>query len=116
MTQAENRRNKILEFIKSFINEKKYPPTIRDIGDHMKIKSTSLIDFYLNGLEDSGLINRDRNISRGITVPVVGAIRSGEVVPSEELAAFEKRVREPAQTNSLGETVAEEIEERRRLD
>ena len=68
MKQSEMRKQKIFEFIKSFINEKKYPPTIRDIGDFMEIKSTSLIDFYLNALEKGGLINRDRKISRGITI------------------------------------------------
>lgn len=75
MKQSDSRRKKILEFIKKFINEKKYPPTIREIGDFMGIKSTSLIDFYLNGLENDGLINRDRNTARGITINEDGTVK-----------------------------------------
>ena len=44
------------EFIKSYIESKGYPPTIREIGDAIGIKSTSTVSYYLDKLEESNKI------------------------------------------------------------
>ena len=46
-------------FIKRFLNEKGYPPTIREICKGIDIKSTSTISYYLKKLEDSNRIVKD---------------------------------------------------------
>jgi repressor LexA len=89
------RQQAILEFIRAFTDEHGYPPTIREIGKHCNISSTSVVNYNLNKLEQEGLLLRDREVSRGlrltqelttiigdlIRVPLVGRIVAGEPVP-----------------------------------
>ncbi len=62
------RHRKIMEFLSTFQNENGYPPSIRQIGDSIDVKSTSLIDYYLNQLQEMGYIEREGRISRSIRV------------------------------------------------
>jgi repressor LexA len=80
----------ILRFIRDFIREHDYPPSIRDIQDGCGISSTSVVDYNLKALERLGYIRRDREVSRAIelvgrarmrTVPVVGQIAAGQPIP-----------------------------------
>jgi repressor LexA len=79
----------ILRFIREFIRDKDYPPSIRDIQDGCSISSTSVVDYNLKALERMGYIRRDREVSRAIelvgrrrmsTVPVVGQIAAGQPI------------------------------------
>lgn len=84
----------IYEFLRSFVEEKDYPPSIRDIQDGCGISSTSVVDYNLRKLEESGYIRRDREVSRGIEilgaggrrrrileVPLLGSIAAGQPIP-----------------------------------
>lgn len=62
------RQKNILEFIVSFIQEKEYPPTIREIGEKVGISSTSVVNYNLAKLENEALIARERDVSRGLSV------------------------------------------------
>jgi repressor LexA len=87
------RHQKILDFIASYQREHKHPPSIREIGEHCAISSTSVVNYYLDQLEKSGHLERDRKISRGMRltgntplgdmqrVPVLGVIQAGEPIP-----------------------------------
>jgi repressor LexA len=88
----EERLHRILEFLSSFQEKSGYSPSIREIGDKIGVKSTSLVDFYLEKLEARGAIVRDKHISRSIRVlsnslkevfriPVLGRIVAGEPIP-----------------------------------
>lgn len=68
MNQIEERKQAIYDFIDDFTNEKHYPPTIREIGESIGIKSKSLILYYLNQLIDDGRIGRNERVSRGIWI------------------------------------------------
>jgi len=59
-----------------FQRENGYPPTIRQIGEHIGVASTSQVTYYLRQLEDSGHIERDQHTSRSIRVqePVTGKL------------------------------------------
>jgi repressor LexA len=79
----------ILRFIRDFIRDKDYPPSIRDIQDGCGISSTSVVDYNLKGLERMGYIRRDREVSRAIelvgrrrmsTIPVLGQIAAGQPI------------------------------------
>ena len=59
------RHQKILGFIQEYQNKHKHPPSIREIGEYCDISSTSVVNYYLDQLEKSGHIERDRKISRG---------------------------------------------------
>ena len=72
------RHRKILEFLGKFQENNGYSPSIRQIGDSINVKSTSLIDYYLNQLQEMGFIDREDRISRSIrvikNVPIFGDI------------------------------------------
>jgi repressor LexA len=61
-----DRQIKILEVLERFHNQNGYPPSIREICDKTNISSTSVVNYYLNQLEESGYIERDGRVSRGI--------------------------------------------------
>ncbi len=94
------RQKEILEFIRGFVEENSYPPTIREIGEKVNISSTSVVNYNLNILQAKGYIQRQPDISRGMKllekgvgpqrvrldeiimqVPIVGRIVAGEPVP-----------------------------------
>src|SRR5438105_4859253 len=83
----------ILQFMREFISEHDYPPSIRDIQIGCDISSTSVVDYNLKALEKLGLIRRDREVSRAIelldhgprrariiSVPVMGQIAAGQPI------------------------------------
>lgn len=94
------RQQAIIKFIQRFAQEKQYPPTIREIGSNVGISSTSVVNYNLNILQREGLIERDREVSRGIKlvgeaapsgdpfmlvrVPLLGRIAAGEPIPVPE--------------------------------
>src|SRR3972149_2788713 len=84
------KQHAILRFIREFLREKDYPPSIRDIQEGCAISSTSVVDYNLKALERLGYIRRDREVSRAIelvgrqrthSVPVVGLIAAGQPIP-----------------------------------
>ncbi len=88
------KQQKILEFLRKFIREKDYPPSIRDIQLGCGISSTSVVDYNLKALERLGYIRRDREVSRAIElldgsghrphtvpVPIIGTIAAGQPIP-----------------------------------
>ncbi len=94
MKDLSPKQDQILDFLRSFIEEKDYPPSIRDIQEGCGISSTSVVDYNLRKLEDKGYIRRDREISRGIEIlgargrrariveiPVLGSIAAGQPIP-----------------------------------
>jgi repressor LexA len=62
------RHRKIMEFLGRFQESNGYSPSIRQIGDSIDVKSTSLVDYYLNQLHEMGYIDREDRISRSIRV------------------------------------------------
>ena len=96
------RQKKILEYIETFIAQNGYPPTIREIGKHVGIASTSVVNYNLNKLVERGYIERQPEVSRGlrlvsqtseempvqyaelaslVPVPMVGKIAASAPVP-----------------------------------
>jgi repressor LexA len=74
------RQEKIMDFIREFIGERSFPPTIREIGKKVGISSTSVVKYNLDVLERKGFIERDGEISRGIRLAGTMAERLGEVI------------------------------------
>ncbi|MGD2206859.1 MAG: transcriptional repressor LexA [Anaerolineae bacterium] len=93
--ELSERQEKMVEFIREFIIEQQFPPTIREIGKRVGISSTSVVKYNLDALERKGYIERDREISRGIRlvgnlasgmssvveVPLLGRIAAGTPIP-----------------------------------
>ena len=86
--ELTNRQRQIMEYITETINKKGFPPTIREIGERFKFKSTNATRSILNALSKKGYIKRKPLISRGIEllkqakatfslVPLVGRVSAG---------------------------------------
>ena len=60
------RHKRILYFLEEYQVKFGFPPSIREIGDNTQISSTSLVNYYLNQLEEMEYIERQSNVSRGI--------------------------------------------------
>ncbi|HLE16078.1 MAG TPA: transcriptional repressor LexA [Anaerolineales bacterium] len=104
-----DRQKRILEVLERFQDHNGYPPSIREICEKTDISSTSVVNYYLDQLEDMGYIERDRRVSRGVRIlkpleevataiaapikqaaqavsellriPVLGRITAGELTP-----------------------------------
>jgi len=83
------------EYIEKNIFKNNYPPTIREMCDHLKLDSTSSVVYHLKKLEKMGKITRDASKNRAIeltdkpiinsiTLPVVGTIAAGQPILAEE--------------------------------
>jgi repressor LexA len=70
------RQQRIYEFITKFMGEKGRPPTIREIGAKVGITSTSVVNYNLNILVREGLIQREKEVSRGLRVVGANAAKS----------------------------------------
>src|SRR5438309_11927831 len=73
--KLSDRQKNILKYIEDYVDERGYPPSIREIGDRVGISSTSVVDYNLRVLEREGHIRRDREVSRGLEI--VGSARGG---------------------------------------
>ena len=90
-----DKTQEVYEFIEKYIYKNNYPPTIREIGEQLKLDSTSSVFYHLNKLEKQGKITRDAGKNRAIeltdkpiinsiTLPVVGTIAAGQPILAEE--------------------------------
>lgn len=57
---------KIIDLVKTSIEERGYPPTCRELMHSLNVKSTATVDYYLNKLEKQGLIKRSNKKNRAI--------------------------------------------------
>ena len=84
-----DRKGQIYRFIKAEITKKGLPPTLREIGNRFNISSTNGVRYFLNKLEDEGLIERQNWKAWGIKiveklprvagtpVPILGRVPAG---------------------------------------
>ena len=78
MQGLTDRQQQVLHYIRQSINERGYPPTLREIGAHMGIRSTNGVNDHLRALERKGYLRREDMKSR--------ALRPRDLDPSEEAA------------------------------
>lgn len=90
-------QGKILEFIKQEVALKGYPPSVREIGEAVGLKSTSTVHGHLRRLESKGLLVRDAMKPRAMglveddnseerirMVPMLGPVAAGSPILAEE--------------------------------
>jgi len=97
--KISTKQKEILEFLKSQIINKGYPPAVREICEAVKLKSTSSVHSHLETLEKNGYIRRDPSKPRAIeiiddefnltrrelvNVPIVGTITAGQPILAVE--------------------------------
>jgi repressor LexA len=94
-TALTARQRRILDFIARTVQERGYPPTVREIGEAVGLTSSSSVHAQLANLERQGLLHKDPTKPRamtladgpkpgGVPVPLVGRIAAGAPVLAEE--------------------------------
>lgn len=68
MEELTERQREILAFIVKETEARGYPPTIREIGEHMDIRSTNGVNDHLKALERKGYLQRGEQQSRALVV------------------------------------------------
>ncbi len=88
---VSHKRQRILDFIRDFLDERGYAPTVRDIVRGCDISTSSVVQYHLDVLEKEGYIRREPQVFRSIrlgagtsgacSVPLMGTIAAGEPLP-----------------------------------
>ena len=92
------RQQEIFEFVKRYVSDHGYPPTVRDIGKAIGLTSSSTVHAHLANLEKLGVLKRDPTKPRALEVlvdkargavlpsglPLVGQVAAGSPVLAEE--------------------------------
>jgi repressor LexA len=69
MTDAlTSTQQNIMHFLRSYIKEIGYPPTVREVADGVRLKSASSVHHQLKVLETLGYIRRDLARPRGLVI------------------------------------------------
>ena len=100
LDSLNERQRQILQFIQKKTKTQGYPPSVREIGAAVGLKSSSTVHMYLVQLEEKGYIKRDPSKPRAIIVvqdepeetfennvrhiPVLGKVAAGAPILSEE--------------------------------
>lgn len=97
--KISSKQQQILTYIKEQILANGFPPTVREICDAVKLKSTSSVHAHLETLEKNGFIRRDPTKPRTIeilddnfqivrremtSIPIVGTVAAGEPLLAEQ--------------------------------
>ena len=97
--KISSKQREILEYIKSEILSRGYPPAVREICEAVNLKSTSSVHSHLETLEKNGFIRRDPTKPRAIEIcddnfqmvrtemaslPVIGTVAAGTPILAEE--------------------------------
>ena len=72
MAKLTAKQQQIYDYILSFTSEHGYPPSVREIGAAIGLKSPSTVHFHIKGLEEAGVLVKAEGKTRAITLP--GAI------------------------------------------
>ena len=93
MAQMTKMQQKIYDYIARTLAQQGYPPSVREIGEAVGLKSPSTVHFHLKHMEEMGVINKSGRKGRAITLarpetePVAaaaGAVRAA-AEPAEEV-------------------------------
>ena len=90
MAELSNMQKRIYEYIVACIQQQGYPPSVREIGEAVGLKSPSTVHFHLKHLEEAGMIEKGAGKGRAITltapavpedkVPIVGNVAAGSPI------------------------------------
>lgn len=111
MQKLTQRQEMVLSYIQASIIERGYPPTLREIGNHMGIRSTNGVNDHLRALERKGYLTREDMKSRAlrpttpgsngapsvpaaaansnniVSIPIVGSVAAGQLTEAIETSS-----------------------------
>ncbi|HLZ48706.1 MAG TPA: transcriptional repressor LexA [Candidatus Limnocylindria bacterium] len=95
--QDQQRAERILTYIRETVDERGYPPSVREIAEAVGLASTSAVHHHLTKLEKDGRLQKEATRSRALTLPgshaakVVNAPIIGEIAAGQPIEAYEDR-------------------------
>lgn len=93
MAELSAMQQKIYAYIAACIREQGYPPSVREIGQAVGLKSPSTVHFHLKRLEETGVIEKGAGKGRAITltvqpqedrIPILGHVAAGSPILAQE--------------------------------
>ena len=96
MKELTPKQQEIYEYIVQFTQDKGYPPSVREIGQALGLKSPSTVHFHIKGLENAGVLTKAAGKTRAMTlteeadgakrdkIPLVGNVAAGSPILAEE--------------------------------
>lgn len=69
MANLTRKQQQIYDYILDFTSQHGYPPSVREIGAAMGLKSPSTVHFHMKGLEEAGMIVKAEGKTRAISLP-----------------------------------------------
>ena len=94
MAKLTHMQQKVYDYIAACIQSQGYPPSVREIGDAVGLKSPSTVHFHLKHLEEAGVIAKGAGKGRAIAltespalknqVPILGNVAAGSPILAEE--------------------------------
>lgn len=84
----EEKLTMVMDYIRRFIEENGYTPSVREIGQECGIKSTATVHSYLEKLKTRGFLSKADNKKRsmtigrsnGVNIPLIGTVTAGQPV------------------------------------
>ena len=108
MAKIDEKLERLFEYVKNYQDINGYPPTVRDICKDLQIKSTATAHYYLEKLSQKGLIVKNDDKKRAITVksnknffevPLVGTVTAGTPILAVEKYADYYIAEQPSETD-----------------
>lgn len=96
------RQKQIYDFLKDKIINRGYGPTVREIGNHFKIRSPNGVMCHLKALERKGLITRESHMSRAIQL-------TDDKMPGERLTDIKKLLKNLSSSRKISNNVRDQI-------
>ncbi len=94
MPELTHMQQKIYNYIAACVQKQGYPPSVREIGDAVGLRSPSTVHFHLKHLEEAGVITKGAGKGRALAlteppvpknhVPVLGSVAAGNPILAEE--------------------------------
>ena len=78
MAKLTAKQQQIYDYILAFLSQHGYPPSVREIGAAVGLKSPSTVHFHLKGLEEAGVIVKTEGKTRAITLTHAGAAEEAD--------------------------------------
>ena len=83
--RTSNKQEEILQYIDQFVTENGYPPSVREIGAAVGLRSTASVSYHLNHLQAKGLVTYEAGKKRALSVPntktgqipIIGVVTAG---------------------------------------
>ncbi len=110
MSKISGKQQAIYEHICAFIDDNGYPPSVREIGKAVGLKSASTVHTHIKKLKELGYIQKNDHISRGLStssasngVPILGKVTAGSPIFAfeEERGQLNYRTRTPSEHFAL---------------